>query len=113
VAERWEELSDDDRHADDADVEVEGRISPLNDKLVADAKRLPAARNTTLSEILNEALREPLARSSASPSTRPFRMPVFRGQGSPVDSWPEELSRIGEDEALQRGTGLCSASCAV
>jgi hypothetical protein len=73
----------------------------LNDKLAAEAKRLAAARNTTLSEILNEALRERLARSPASPSTRFFRVPVFRGQGSPVDSSPAEISRIGEDEALQ------------
>ena len=73
----------------------------LNDKLLAEAKRLAAARNTTLSEILNEALRERLARPPESPATQPFRVPVFRGQGSPVDSRPEELARIGEEEALQ------------
>lgn len=73
----------------------------LNDKLLLEAKRLAAARNTTLSEILNEALRERLARPPESPATRPFRVPVFSGQGGPVDSSPEDLARIGEEEALR------------
>ncbi len=72
----------------------------LNDRLVAEAKRLAAERNTTLSEILNEALRERLAHPQASRSTAPFRMPTFRGQGPKVDSTTAELSRVGEDEEL-------------
>ena len=73
----------------------------LNDRLVEEAKRLAALRNTTLSEIINEALRERLARSPASQATRPFRMPVFQGQGPRIDSSPDELARIGEKEELQ------------
>ena len=72
----------------------------LNDRLVAEAKRLAAERNTTLSEIVNEALRARLAHPSVPQSTVNFRMPVFRGQGPRVDSTPAELSRIGEDEEL-------------
>ena len=73
----------------------------LNDKLVAEAKRLAAARNTTLSEIVNEALRERLARPSASGSTQTFRMPVFQGEGRRLDSTPAELARMDEDEELR------------
>lgn len=73
----------------------------INDKLVAEAKRLAAARNTTLSEIINEALRERLTRSPVSRSNRPFRMPVFQGPGSQVDTSPAELARVGEKDELQ------------
>jgi len=73
----------------------------LNDKLLAEAKRLAASRNTTLSELLNEALRERLHRQPGGSSDTPVRVPVFRGQGAVVDSRPEDLSRIGQDETLQ------------
>jgi Arc/MetJ family transcription regulator len=73
----------------------------LNDKLVAEAKRLAAARNTTLSEIVNEALRECLARPPASGSAKSFRMPVFRGEGRRLDSAPAELASVEEDEELR------------
>ena len=73
----------------------------LNDKLVAEAKRIAAEQNTTLSEILNEALRERLAHPPASKGTGTFRIPVFRGQGPQIDSTTAELARIGEDAELQ------------
>ena len=38
----------------------------LNDKLAAEAKRLAAEQNTSLSKIVNEALRERLARAPVS-----------------------------------------------
>ena len=68
----------------------------------AEAKRLAAERNTTLSEIVNEALRERLAHPPASGPPKLFRMPVFRGEGRELDSTPAELARVGEDEQLRR-----------
>lgn len=73
----------------------------INDKLAAEAKRLAAERNTTLSEIINEALRERLARSTIPRATEVFRMPVFGVAADQVDSTPVELSRIDEDEELR------------
>ena len=74
----------------------------LNDKILAEAKRLAAERNTTLSEIINEALRERLAHRPASGPPKSFRMPVFRGEGRTLDSTPAELARVGEDEQLRQ-----------
>ena len=68
----------------------------LNDKLVMEAKRLAAENNTSLSAIINEALRERLHRAPAASEAR-FRMPTYGGEGS-RDVTPEELSRIGEDD---------------
>lgn len=73
----------------------------LNDKLVAEAKRLAAIRHTTLSEIVNEALRERLARPPVWGPAKTFRMPVFQGEGSRLDTTPAELSRLSEEDELQ------------
>ena len=70
----------------------------LNDRLAAEAKRLAAERHTTLSAIINEALRERLNNRRTSQSAVMFRMPVFRGQGPILDSTVTNLSRIGEDD---------------
>jgi hypothetical protein len=73
----------------------------LNDKLAVAAKRLAAARNTTLSEIINEALRARLAQPPASSPTRSFKMPVYQGEGRRVDSTPGELARLNEDDEFE------------
>ena len=72
----------------------------LNDKLAAEAKRLAAERNISLSEVVNEALRERLARPRLSGGAGSFSMPVFRGKSPEIDSTPGELASIGDSDEL-------------
>ena len=77
----------------------------LNDKLVIEAKRLAAERRTTLSEIVNEALRERLAQPQRGTrdlgAASDFAIPVFRGVGATVDSKPRALADLDEDDDLR------------
>ena len=73
----------------------------LNDKLAAEAKKLAAESNTTLSDIVNEALRERLARPRASGKPAVYRIPVFSAGSTNVDSSPSELAYVGEKEELE------------
>jgi hypothetical protein len=52
----------------------------LDDDLLRDAKRAAVERGTTLTAVIEDALRRALA---PAPATRrePFRMPTFRGDG--------------------------------
>ena len=65
----------------------------LNDKLAAEAKRLAEERNVSLSEVVNEALRERLARPQSSEGAGSFSMPVFRGKIPAIDS---NITRAGK-----------------
>lgn len=72
----------------------------LNDKLAAEAKRLAAEQNTSLSKIVNEALRERLARAPVSARGGNFTMPIFKGEKSKIDSTPAEIAAIGAEEEV-------------
>lgn len=52
----------------------------LDDHLLAEAKQIAARSGRTLTAVIEEALRERLARRDPQPARR-LRLPVFRGRG--------------------------------
>lgn len=54
----------------------------LDDDLLADAKTAAAKSGRTLTRVIEDALREALARGTANPSSRsPVALPTFPGRG--------------------------------
>lgn len=53
----------------------------LDDELLAAAKRHAAERGTTLTSVIEDALRERLTRSSEAASHGLVELPTFRGKG--------------------------------
>jgi hypothetical protein len=72
----------------------------LDDKLMTQAKKRAADRRTTVSEIVNEALRETFSRP-AEP-TRPFRLITYGDPSKPQHRSPEEIKAILDDEDVER-----------
>ena len=68
----------------------------LEDELFKKAKRRAAERGTTLSEIMNQALRESLAKPE--PAAPPFRMTTFGDPKAKVHREPRDYQAAGEDE---------------
>ncbi|MCZ7665606.1 MAG: DUF2191 domain-containing protein [Thermoleophilia bacterium] len=52
----------------------------IPDQLLAEAKRVAAATGRTLSQVVEDALRESFTRHD-QPERHPFRMPTFCGRG--------------------------------
>ena len=52
----------------------------IHDDLLAEAKRVASATGRTLSEVVEDSLREALSRRTQA-GRRPFSMPTFRGGG--------------------------------
>ena len=72
----------------------------LDDQLLRQARRKAAQRNTTLSAVVNDALREAL-REQPRPA-RAFRLVTFAGSGGRVRHEPEDFKRVLEDEDADR-----------
>jgi predicted transcriptional regulator len=53
----------------------------LDDHLLAEAKKHAAESGTTLTAVLEQALRESLARRSPKAKTKPVRLKTFKGGG--------------------------------
>jgi hypothetical protein len=53
----------------------------LDDALLADAKRYAAEHGTTLTNVIEESLRERLARSREAHAGERVALPTFRGDG--------------------------------
>jgi Bacterial antitoxin of type II TA system, VapB len=53
----------------------------INDRLLAEAKKIAAERGTTLTAVVEDSLRESLARSKTPHRHKPFRIKPFRGGG--------------------------------
>lgn len=69
----------------------------LDDQLFRRAKREAGAAGTTLSEIINTALRKHLlAGQSKKEPVTPFSMPVF-GESSPLHQTPAELAALRDE----------------
>ena len=68
----------------------------LDDGLLRQAKIRAAERNVTVSDLVNEALRESLQRSDID--APPFRMVTFGGGGRRVRHEPEDLAEALEDD---------------
>lgn len=68
----------------------------LNDELAVAAKRLAALRRTSLSQVVNDALRREIERPSIRPSSP--AMPVYGGKGNlRPDTSPAELDALGNE----------------
>lgn len=52
----------------------------ISDHLLTEAKRVAASTGRTLSQVVEDALRESFTRQQPQ-ERHPFRMPTFRGQG--------------------------------
>ena len=69
----------------------------LNDELAAAAKRVAADRRTSLSQLVNDALRREL--EQPMPAGTPTTIPVFAGTGDQrPDTSPAELDSLGHDD---------------
>lgn len=68
----------------------------LDDELFRQIKRQAAERNMTLSDIVNHALRELLARPQ--PTAAPFSLLTYGRSGNRVQHFPSELAIALEDE---------------
>ena len=77
----------------------------LNDEVISLAKRRAAERRTTLSAIVDEALRTTLMPGSVTRRATRFQMPVFRGQGGLADASPRDLSRLADEDDLKPYAG--------
>jgi hypothetical protein len=53
----------------------------LDDQLFAELKKTAADEGRTLAAVIEDALRESLARRNAQPARAPVRLPTFRGDG--------------------------------
>jgi len=53
----------------------------LDEELMAEVKRLAASRRMTLTAVLDEALREMLARRTPQEPVEPPELPTFAGRG--------------------------------
>jgi hypothetical protein len=69
----------------------------LDDHLFRQAKRRAAERNVTLSDVVNEALREALKRPARA-ATSPFSMISYGRAGRRVDHEPADFVARLEDE---------------
>lgn len=72
----------------------------LDDTLVRQAKKRAAERNMTLSDVVNDALRDSLRARPREP--RPFRL-ITSGRGGPhVHHEPEEFKATLDEEDRER-----------
>ena len=53
----------------------------IDDQLLAQTKRLAARTGKTLTAVIEDALRETLARRQENDQREPVKLPVFHGQG--------------------------------
>ena len=68
----------------------------IEDELFKKAKRRAAEQGTTLSEIVNHALRESLSKPEAS--APPFRMTTFGDPKAKLHHEPRDYQRVSEEE---------------
>jgi hypothetical protein len=78
----------------------------LDDDLLREAKQLAARSDRTLTAVIEDALREVLARAERGERREPFEMPTFKGDGLrpgvSLDSNAELLDLMEEDSPIER-----------
>ncbi len=79
----------------------------LDDSLMREAKKHAAETGTTLTQVIEQALRRSLEAAAPDPGTVPFRMPVFQGEcGLAPGVTPEDLhsnARLDEIQGDRHG----------
>ena len=73
----------------------------IQDEIFASAKKLAAEKGSSLSALVNDALRRLLKDPAPSPRVSPFRMPTFGSHNAPVDTPPNELGNVVEQGHLE------------
>jgi hypothetical protein len=68
----------------------------IEDELFKTAKRRAAERGTTLSNLVNQALRESLAKPKTT--APPFRMTTFGDPKAKIHREPRDYQAVSEDE---------------
>jgi hypothetical protein len=72
----------------------------MDDQLFTELKKTAAAEGRTLASVIEDALRESLARRDSQVSTAPFRFPTFHGTGLAPGVNPDDLFEvIDQDDA--------------
>lgn len=71
----------------------------IDDEVLHAAKKRAVENGSTVSQVVNEALRRFL-NQRPDPPKKPFRLPTFRGDGPDLDTLPSELDRLGDDSEL-------------
>ena len=62
----------------------------LDDELLREAKRIAAESNRTLTEVVEDSLRETFARRKIARPKKEFKLPTFRGEGlQPGVTWED------------------------
>ena len=73
----------------------------ISDELLADAKRLAADKQSSLSAIISDALRQAL-KDECVPASRPtFVMPTYGGSGMAQYLSPADMAELVANEELQ------------
>lgn len=72
----------------------------INDELFAAAKQRAAEQQSSLSAVLNDALRLALRPGAGTADVPPFQIPRYRGQGATVDTTPDQLDDLVEFDEL-------------
>ncbi len=74
----------------------------INDELIAAAKRLAADRRTSVSQVVNDALRRELAESSTRNASLPLSIPVYGGVADrTADTTPAEFDSLLHDDLAE------------
>lgn len=71
----------------------------LDDRLLTQAKKRAADRKTTVSEVVNEALRDSFTRPD--PPSRPFRLITYGDPSKPQHLTPADMYAILEEQDLE------------
>lgn len=75
----------------------------LDDGVLTEVKRLAAETGRSMSEIIEDALRESLARRRTASTRAPVELPTFRGTGVragvDLNSWASLLEVMEEEDA--------------
>ena len=76
----------------------------LDDSLLVEAKRIAAQSGKTLNAVLEDAIRESLARRTQTKPARPAALPVFKGStlrpGVDLDDAAALLALMNEEDRL-------------
>jgi hypothetical protein len=78
----------------------------IDDKLLAEYKRFAADTHRTLSYVIQDALRETLARRREAAERRPVRLPVIGGGGLQPGVDLDDNARLLELMESERDAGL-------
>ena len=72
----------------------------IDNQVFGSVKKLAAEDGTSVSAVVTEALRQFIDQKGRPAKKTTFRMPVFDGGGTEVDSSPSDFHRLDEEAEL-------------